>query len=171
MVAGAVGGDCSGGSLGLSHFRVVLGGVKDDAFGVAAFGGCFAILDSACARRGRGFASREGRQGEKLMTLRIYDFIIETIRFFAPIVRTIAKHDRALADQMQRALASVALNVSEGAGSQRGNRRLRFENACGSAKESRACYEVAAAFEYVVMDDTLVDRLDRIAATTWRLAR
>jgi hypothetical protein len=30
----------------------VLGAVKDDAFGIAAFGGGFAILDCACARRG-----------------------------------------------------------------------------------------------------------------------
>ena len=104
------------------------------------------------------------------MTLRIYDFVIETIRLFAPIVARIAKHDASLADQMRRALASVALNTCEGAGSQRGNRRLRFENACGSAKESRGCYEVAGAFAYVDVDAALVDRLDRIAATTWRLA-
>ena len=105
------------------------------------------------------------------MTLRIYDFVIETIRLFAPVLARIEKHDRSLGDQMRRALSSVALNLSEGAGSQRGNRRLRFENACGSAKESRGCYEVAGAFGYVVLDGALVDRLDRIAATTWRLAR
>ena len=105
------------------------------------------------------------------MSLHIYDFVIETIRLFAPVVREIAKHDRDLADQMRRALASVALNLSEGAGSQRGNRRLRFETACGSAKESRSAYEVGAAFGYVALDALLVDRLDRIAATTYRLAR
>ena len=104
------------------------------------------------------------------MKLRIYDFVIETIRLLAPVVRDVAKHDRDLADQMRRALSSVALNLNEGAGSQRGNRRLRYENACGSAKESRACYEVAGAFGYVALDALLVDRLDRIAATAWRLA-
>jgi four helix bundle protein len=72
------------------------------------------------------------------MTLRIYGFVIETIRLFAP-------RDRSLADPMRRALASVALNLNQGAGSQRGNRRLRFENACGSAKESRSAYEVVGA--------------------------
>ena len=74
-------------------------------------------------------------------------------------------------DQMRRALASVALNSSEGAGNQRGNRRLRFETASGSAKESRSAYEVAAAFGYVALDAALVDRLDRIAATMYRLGR
>ena len=72
---------------------------------------------------------------------------------------------------MRRALASVALNLNEGAGSQRGNRRLCSENACGSAKESRGCYEVAGASGHVAVDDAIVDRLDRIAATTWKLAR
>ncbi len=105
------------------------------------------------------------------MSLRIYHFVIDTIRLLAPAIRDIGKHDRDLADQLRRALASVALNLSEGAGSQRGNRRLRFENACGSAKESRSAYEVAAAFGWVALDVALVDRLDRIAATTWRLAR
>ena len=103
------------------------------------------------------------------MALHIYDFVIETIRLFAPVLRQIEKHDRSLADQMRRALASVALNLSEGAGSRRGNRRLRFENAGGSAKESRSAYEVAGAFGYVEIDLALVDRLDRIAATMWRL--
>ena len=103
------------------------------------------------------------------MALHIYDFVIETIRLLAPVVGDIAKHDRDLADQMRRALSSVALNLSEGAGSQRGNRRLRFENACGSAKESRSAYEVAAAFEYVRLDSALIDRLDRIAGTLYRL--
>jgi len=34
------------------------------------------------------------------MSLRIYDFTLETIRLFAPIVRDIEKRDRSLADQM-----------------------------------------------------------------------
>ena len=105
------------------------------------------------------------------MALHIYDFVIETIRLFAPVVGEIERHDRGLGDQMRRALASVALNLGEGAGNRRGNRRLRFESACGSAKESLSAYEVAGAFGYVNVDATLADRLDRIAATTYRLAR
>ena len=105
------------------------------------------------------------------MAFHIHDFVIETIRLFGPVLGEIEKSDRGLADQMRRALASVALNLNEGAGNRRGNRRLRFETACGSAKESRSAYEVAGAFGYVDVDLALVDRLDRIAATTWRLGR
>ena len=105
------------------------------------------------------------------MNLEIYNFILETIRLFVPVIAAIEKRDRSLGDQLRRALASVALNTGEAAGNRRGNRRLRFETACGSAQESRCAYEAAGAFEYVAVDGALVDRLDRIAATTWKLAR
>ena len=105
------------------------------------------------------------------MSLHIYGFTIETIRLFAPVVAQIEKRDRSLGDQMRRAMASIALNINEGAGSRGGNRRLRYENACGSAKESRSAYDVAAAFGYVTLDEALADRLERIAATMYRLGR
>ncbi|HEY1958968.1 MAG TPA: four helix bundle protein [Polyangiaceae bacterium] len=105
------------------------------------------------------------------MTLTIYPFILETIRLFVPIIRAIEEHDRSLGDQLRRALASIALNTGEGAGNRRGNRRSRFETACGSAKESRCAYQTADALGYVVLDAVLCDRLDRIAATTWKLSR
>jgi four helix bundle protein len=103
------------------------------------------------------------------MTLRIYSFVLETIRLLAPIVHEIARHDVDLARQMRRAGASIALNLSEGAGSDGGNRRLRFRTALGSAKETRSCLEVADALGYVTLDATMVERLDRIAGTLYRL--
>ena len=41
--------------------------------------------------------------------LRIHSFIIDTIRFTAPIADHIARKDRDLANQYRRALSSVAL--------------------------------------------------------------
>jgi four helix bundle protein len=103
------------------------------------------------------------------MTLRIYSFVIETIRLLGPSMRAIARHDPDLARQTRRAAASVALNLSEGAGNDGGNRRLRFRSALGSAKETRACLEVAEALGYLACDAAMIDRLDRIAATLHRL--
>jgi hypothetical protein len=47
--------------------------------------------------------------------------------------------------------------------------RERFRTALGSAKETRSCLEVAEALGYVVLDAAMVDRLDRIAGTLYRL--
>ena len=49
--------------------------------------------------------------------LKIYPFIVETLRMLAPIVRQIAKHDPDLAKQARRCGSSIALNTAEGVGS------------------------------------------------------
>src|SRR5260370_41391493 len=104
--------------------------------------------------------------------LRIYPFIIETLKLSAPLIRTIGKHDVDLARQTRRAASSIALNTAEGFGSVGGNERLRFRNAHASTQEVRACLDVAEAFGYVdVVDGGLRDRFDPIAATLYRLTK
>ena len=99
----------------------------------------------------------------------VYAFVIETLRLLAPAMREIALGDADLARQMRRAASSIALNTAEGAGNDGGHRRERFRTALGSAKETRSCLEVAAALDYVPLDSALIDRLDRIAGTLYRL--
>ena len=104
--------------------------------------------------------------------LRIYSFIIETLKTLAPIVREISRCDVDLARQLRRAASSIALNTAEGYGSVGGNERLRYRNAHASTQEVRACLDVAQALGYLdAVDAELSDRLDRIAATLYRLAR
>jgi four helix bundle protein len=103
------------------------------------------------------------------MTLKIYPFILETLRELGPAIKAIGRHDVDLARQMRRAAASVALNTSEACGNDGGHRRERFRSAQGSAKETRACLEVGAALGYITEDARVIDRLDRIAATLYRL--
>jgi four helix bundle protein len=69
--------------------------------------------------------------------LRIYSFIIETLKVTAPIIRQIAKHDVDLARQARRAASSIALNTAEGYGNSAGNERLRYRSALGSTQEVR----------------------------------
>jgi len=105
------------------------------------------------------------------MRLRIYSFIIETLKVVGPVIGQIAKHDVDLARQARRAASSIALNTAEGFGSVGGNERLRYRNALGSTQEVRASLDVAEALGYVdAVDAELRDRLDRIAATLYRLA-
>jgi four helix bundle protein len=152
---------------------VVLGAVKDDAFGIAAppsLRGAFGVLDCSCAPR-CGVVSSLERTLEVLMRLRIYSFIIETLKVVGPVIGQIAKHDVDLARQARRAASSIALNTAEGFGSVGGNERLRYRNALGSTQEVRASLDVAEALGYVdAVDAELRDRLDRIAATLYRLA-
>ncbi|MCE9578269.1 MAG: four helix bundle protein [Deltaproteobacteria bacterium] len=77
---------------------------------------------------------------------RAYDQSLEAIRLArAPLAR-IRRADRSLADQLQRAAASVALNLAEGA-RRRGRDRAHFYRiAAGSAAEARGCFDIAVAF-------------------------
>ena len=101
--------------------------------------------------------------------LRIYSFIIETLRKIAPLIKRIAKHDADLARQIRRAANSIALNTAEGMGVSGGNERLRFRTALGSTREVRCGLEISEAHGYIEADAQLRDDLDRIAATLYRL--
>jgi four helix bundle protein len=104
-----------------------------------------------------------------MMTLDIYKFVLETIRIVGPVFDQIAKRDLDLARQGRRALSSVALNLAEGAGNDGGHRRERFRTALGSSKETLASLQIAEAYGYITLDAALAQRLDRIAATIYRL--
>jgi four helix bundle protein len=97
--------------------------------------------------------------------LRIYEMMIDVMKGLRPVVTQIEEHDRDLARQLRRASSSVALNISEGSGSNGGTRRERYRNALGSARETGACLDVAMACGYVgEIDSTLLDRLDKVRA-------
>ncbi len=49
------------------------------------------------------------------MQLRIYPVVLELVRQLAPFVARVRLRSPALADQMERALISVPLNIAEGA--------------------------------------------------------
>ena len=104
--------------------------------------------------------------------LRIYTTIISFLHDLRAIVAQIELHDRDLARQLRRAASSIALNVSEGSGCNGGTRRERYRNALGSARETGACIDVAQALGYVdEVDPTLLDALDQIRATLFRVVR
>jgi four helix bundle protein len=81
--------------------------------------------------------------------LKIYDVMLEVVRDVKPVIVQIEKHDADLARQMKRAAASVVLNLAEGSGSSGGVRRVRYRTALGSARETKACIDVAEAFGYI----------------------
>ena len=104
--------------------------------------------------------------------LRIYSFILDTLRKITPLEARIRKHDPDLAKQLRRAASSIALNCAEASGSQGGNLKARFRNALGSTYETRACLDVAKAFRYLeAIDESIAARLNVICGVLYRLTR
>ena len=99
------------------------------------------------------------------------DVSVETISRLCGIVGVVRRYDRDLADQLRRALSSIALNIAEGDGSSGGNRFARFSTALGSTREARAALRVAVAWGYVTAGDVEAGdaMLDRVAAMLHRL--
>ncbi len=81
--------------------------------------------------------------------LRIYEVSLLLVAELMPVVRRIGQRNAKLADQLERAVVSVPLNIAEASGCRGGNRRLRYETALGSARETRACLQVAQMAGYV----------------------
>ena len=107
------------------------------------------------------------------MQLRIYRFSLGVIGQVSGLVTRIGRRDPDLARQLRRAAPSIALNLAEGESALGGNRRIRFDPARNSAKESIACLEVAVAMNYLQQHeiDEVADGLARIVATITNLNR
>ena len=143
----------------------VLGRVQDDANGVAGSAEPPPVASQSWTRPARGGcgalpsrAVRERRENE------------HDAQDLRAVVGGIERHDPDLARLLRRAASSVTLNVAEGSSSQGRNRKARYYNALGSAKELRACLDVAVAAGYLeVLDDALVDENERVIATLIRL--
>jgi len=103
--------------------------------------------------------------------LRIYDDALWMVREVYAVAKEVEKGDGDLARQMRRASSSVALNISEGNYSRKGNRRARWHDAMGSANETRSALQVVDAVGLAQPSPELLDRLDKIVATLWKLTR
>ncbi|MFO0611099.1 MAG: four helix bundle protein [Polyangiaceae bacterium] len=83
-----------------------------------------------------------------------------------PLVRELERRDPDLARQCRRALSSAPLNVCEGSYSRGANRNAPYQNATGSLREVRSCFEVAAALGYVApLRAEMVNRFDHVIGT------
>ncbi|PKN56795.1 MAG: hypothetical protein CVU56_14165 [Deltaproteobacteria bacterium HGW-Deltaproteobacteria-14] len=104
--------------------------------------------------------------------LRIYSVALLVARDAAIAAGRIGRRDPDLARQLRRAAASVPLNIAEGSGSLGGNRRARYANALGSARETWACLEVAAAMSCIAAPGPdVMRRLDHVIGTLVKLTR
>ena len=104
------------------------------------------------------------------MSLKIYAVVLELVRRVSPSIRVLRARSSVLADQMERALISVPLNVAEGAYSRGRNRQARFQSAAASARETLACLETAEAMGFIgPLDPELGALFNRVIGTLVRL--
>ncbi len=85
--------------------------------------------------------------------LDIYKVALELARAVGVQGGRIAQHDKDLARQMRRSMASVVLNIAEGAGCDKGTRQQRYKDALGSTRETQAALELGEVMGYGVEID------------------
>src|SRR5262245_47872501 len=97
---------------------------------------------------------------------------LELIATLPPVHAALKRRAPSLADQLERAVDSVALNLGEARGRSGRDKRARFRIAAGEAQEVKAALAVARAWRHVA--DELLARpcalADEVAAMTYCLA-
>jgi four helix bundle protein len=88
------------------------------------------------------------------MAFQVKELSIQLIEMLAPLIPRIKQRDKSLADQLVRAVTSVALNLGEAELSDPGNRKARLFSAAGSANETLTGLRVAVAWRYVSARET-----------------
>ncbi len=83
------------------------------------------------------------------MKLEVLNLALQAIELLRPIVVRVKKHDRSLARQITDAANSSVLNTGEGALSDPGTRRSRYQSAAGSANEVRVGVLAAIRWGYI----------------------
>lgn len=106
-----------------------------------------------------------------MMRLRIYDVALSIVAAIARLAPQVRRWDRDLARQMLKASTSIPLNLAEGVHSRGGNQGARFQDAMASARETTACLDTCIAAGYLEAEglEELLDRLDHVVATIWKL--
>jgi four helix bundle protein len=104
------------------------------------------------------------------MSRKIYPVVLELVRRLSPVIRVLRSRSSVLADQMERALVSIPLNIAEGDYSRGRNRQARFQSAAASARETLACLETAEAMGFIgPLDPDLAALFHRVIGTLVRL--
>ena len=104
--------------------------------------------------------------------LRIYEDSLVMLEVLRASIKTIERHDSDLARQLRRASSSVVLNIAEGSYARGGNRKSLYNVALGSAKETRACLDVARALGYIsAIDEAILAKLNIVCGVLFQLTR
>ena len=106
------------------------------------------------------------------MKLIVHDKALQAADGWRQLMTVVKRRDKALFEQIHRAMNSVVLNSAEAGGNDPGTSRVRFATTCGSAKEVRAGLRLAIAYGYVTSARVaeIDTALDEVCAMSWRLS-
>ena len=91
--------------------------------------------------------------------LRLYPVILDWLESLSPLIRSIERYDKSLADQLRRSSRGVCLNVAEGMGACGKCKTNSYRIALREMRESTAALDIAMRLEMIV--DCSFDQLDR----------
>ena len=99
------------------------------------------------------------------------DLALEAQAAVAPLIKRVQRHDRKLAQQLRDATNSFLLNLGEGAHSDPGNRRSRYQTAAGSTSEVLVGLCGSVGWGYFSPEELApaAAKLDRLLASFWKL--
>jgi four helix bundle protein len=105
------------------------------------------------------------------MAFFVYDKALQMLTRLKALLAQVRRHDRSLADQMQRAGQSTFLNIAEGRSARGRNELARFQAALTECRETRAALQLAVAWGYLsaTASSEADEDLDQIAAMLWTL--
>ena len=104
--------------------------------------------------------------------LRIYAVALDWLESLAPVVRSVARADAGLADQLRRSSTSVVLNLAEGMGGCGRAKTNCYRIALREMRESMAALDIALRLGYAeAFDDRDIERQKRIVGTLVKLAQ
>ena len=105
------------------------------------------------------------------MSFDAHDRSLDLIRCLNGVLRRIRSRNRSLCNQLERALASIPLNLAEGRQRVGRDRLQLYRVAAGSAAETSSALQVAVAFGYCTREELepALDLLDRVTAMLYRL--
>jgi hypothetical protein len=76
---------------------------------------------------------------EQQVAFQVEELSFQVIEALRPLMPRLKQRNRSLADQLERAATSVALNIAEGNHSDPGNRRARFFYGEGERERVAGC--------------------------------
>jgi len=102
--------------------------------------------------------------------LLIIDEIIELAPVVEGLARTIGRRSPELASQIRRAWPRVACNAGEALRRMGRKTTNRLDDAMGESREVHTALRYAAACGFVEGAEPVIDRVDKVTATLYKLA-